>query len=551
VLRELHISGLGVIDDLDLEFHPGLNVLTGETGAGKTMVTVGLALALGQRGSASLVRPGANAARVQARFDAPIPEGALEWVDEGELVTGRTVGADQKSSVRIGGQIATVGVLASLAPELVEVHGQYSGQRLLQPLAQAMFLDRFCGADHLRTVSVYRECHRRLAELRERIAELVERARDRERESDLLAYQVREIQEANPEPGQVAVLEAEEARLGNAERLVELVAAAGAKLADDGGGLDGLRSAAAGLAEAASVDQGMKELAGRAAALAEEAAELTRDVREYGEGLQPNPARLEEIRERTRLLKSLQRKYGEDEAAVLQFGERASERLRQLAGAEDEQRDLEEDAARARGELGELAGRIGSARSAAAPELSELLQRELEELGMQDASIVVALEPLAEPGPTGCERVELRFAGGRGQAALPLARTASGGELSRVMLSCRSVLADLDAVPTLVFDEVDAGIGGRAGVAVGRRLARIARARQVLVVTHLPQIASFADRHIRVEKQEGNAAVSILSDEDRVSELSRMLSGLPGSESAAVHAEELLAEAGRAKSGAG
>ncbi len=547
MLSELHISGLGVIDDLDLELDPGLNVLTGETGAGKTMVTVGLALALGQRGASSLVRPGARAARVQARFDGPLPASAGEWVEDGELVLARSIGADGKSSVRIGGQIATVAALAALGPELVEVHGQHSGQGLLRPAAHAAFLDRFVGEDHLRVLAAYRRAHARLTECRTRLGELADVARDRERELDLLSYQAREIQEAGVEPGELASLGAEEDRLGNAERIAELSGAAAAALGADEGGVDALRAAASGLAHAASMDREATSLSTRMNALAEEAAELAREVRVHAEAAQPDPDRLEAVRARLRALRDLQRKYGDDETDILAFLATARARLEALTGTEDERAGLEAEAEDLGRRLAELARRVSAARRLRAPELSEALGMEVRELGMEGAAIRVALEPLGDAGPSGAERVELRFSAVAGGDELPLARTASGGELSRVMLACRSVLADLDEIPTLVFDEVDTGIGGRAGVAVGRRLARLAGTRQVLVVTHLPQIASFADRHIRVEKREGTATVGVLGEGDRVNELSRMLSGLPGSERAASHAEELLSEASRDK----
>ena len=550
MLRELHISGLGVIDDLDLELDPGLNVLTGETGAGKTMVTVGLALALGQRGASSLVRPGARAARVQARFGGLLPASAGEWVEDGELVLARSIGADGKSSVRIGGQIATVAALAAIGPELIEVHGQHSGLGLLRPAAHVAFLDRFVGDDHLRELAAYRRAHARLTACRSRLGQLADVARDRERELDLLSYQAGEIEDAGVEPGELGDLRAEEDRLGNAERIAELAAAAAASLSVEGGGVDFLRAAASDLAHAASMDREAQGLSARMAALAEEGAELAREVREHAEAALPDPDRLEAVRARLRVLTDLRRKYGDDEAEILDFLATARTRLEALAGTRDERTGLEAEAEDLRRQLDELAQRVSTGRRRGAPELSTALEEELGQLGMEGASIRVALEPLEDPGANGAERVELRFSAVAVGDALPLARTGSGGELSRVMLACRSVLADLDEIPTLVFDEVDAGIGGRAGVAVGRRLARLAGSRQVLVVTHLPQIASFADRHIRVEKLEGTATVGVLEDADRVAELSRMLSGLPGSERAASHAEELLSEASKDKASA-
>lgn len=545
MLHQLHIDGLGVIEDCDLELDPGLNVLTGETGAGKTMVTVGLALVLGQRARTTLVREGARAMRVQARFDAP--PGTEEWAEEGELLLARTVGVDGKSSARIGGQLAPASVLARLAPDLVEIHGQHQGQRLLSATAQTEFLDRFAGAAHLTRLGGFRETHRRLREVHRAVDEIAALARDREREIDLVAYQVREIEAVAPSPGEMVELEVEEMRLAHAERLLEKTSAAESALAADAGGIDAVRAAATALAKVAEVDAAATEMASRAASISEEAAELVRDLRAYRDHVQLDPLRLAEIRDRVQALKILRRKYGETEAEVLAFLEQASARLLELSRAEDRRHELEVEAASLEEEVARRAEEISADRLEAVPRLAGALDRELSELGMEGATLGVWLRPLPEPTASGVERAEFRFSAGSGQPPLPLAKVASGGELSRMMLACRSVLVDLDDVPTLVFDEVDAGIGGRAAVAVGKRLARLARTRQVLVVTHLPQIASFADKHFSVEKTSGVATVEALDEVGRVAELSRMLSGLPRSQSAAMHAEELLAEALRVK----
>jgi DNA repair protein RecN (Recombination protein N) len=278
----------------------------------------------------------------------------------------------------------------------------------------------------------------------------------------------------------------------------------------------------------------------------EEVADAAAAVRGHADHVELDPARLEEVRERVAAIRSLERKYGEDEAEVLGFLERTSSRLAELERATDERDSLAAEAERLGAEARGLAEELGTARRAGAPKLAAAIEAELQELGMPGASVLIELVPEDDLGPTGAESAQLRFSAGPGQAEQPLERVASGGELSRTMLACRTVLADLDEVPTLVFDEVDAGIGGRAGVAVGRRLARLARDRQVVVVTHLPQIACFADRHFLVTKEGGTAQVSALEGSSRVDELSRMLSGMPTEESA-THAEQLLAEAAREK----
>jgi len=545
MLRELHISGLGVIEDLDLELHPGLNVLTGETGTGKTMVTVGLQLALGRRGGTSLVRAGAPAAKVQARFDAPPAAASAGWAEDGEVLLARTVTGEGRSTARVSGQLAPVSALAELAGDLVEVHGQHEGQRLLSTVAQTRFLDRFAGGEHLDAVEALRVEHGRLRDAQAALAELDERERDRERQMDLLAYQAREIETAAPRPGETDELKLEAARLDHAGRLLERASSAERSLAAEDGAADALGAASAELRAAGEVDPGAEELAARAFELSAAATELAVEVRGYRERLELDPARLQEVRERIGALDALQRKYGKGEEEVLAFGDRARESLDALAGVEQERERAAAEVAERTERVAALAAAVSDGRARALPELTEALQRELGELGMEGASIEVTLVPNPDLVSGGAEHAAFVFSGGPGQPAQPLAKVASGGELSRTMLACRSVLVDLDDVPTLIFDEVDAGIGGQAGVAVGRRLANLALGRQVVVVTHLPQIASFADQHIRVRKDAGKASVEVLDDAERVEELSRMLAGLPRSDAAAAHAEELLSEAGR------
>ena len=545
MLRELHISGLGVIEDLDLELHPGLNVLTGETGTGKTMVTVGLQLALGRRGGTSLVRAGAAAAKVQARFDAPPAAASAGWAEDGEVLLARTVTAEGRSTARVSGQLAPVSALSELAGELVEVHGQHEGQRLLSTVAQTRFLDRYAGSEHLDAVEALRVEHGRLRDAKTALVELDERERDRERQMDLLAYQVREIETAAPHPGETDELKLEAARLDHAGRLLERASSAERSLAAEDGAADALGAAAAELRVAGEVDPGAEELAARALELSAAATELAVEVRGYRERLELDPARLEEVRERIGALDALQRKYGKGEEEVLAFEARARASLDALASVEQERERAAAEVAERTERVAALATAVSDGRARAVPQLTKALRREIGELGMEGASMEVTLVPNPELVSGGAEHAAFVFSGGPGQPAQPLAKVASGGELSRTMLACRSVLVDLDDVPTLIFDEVDAGIGGQAGVAVGRRLANLALGRQVVVVTHLPQIASFADRHIRVRKDDGKASVEVLDDAERVEELSRMLAGLPGSGAAAAHAEELLSEAGR------
>jgi DNA repair protein RecN (Recombination protein N) len=453
------------------------------------------------------------------------------------------VSEDGKSSARIGGQIVPVSALAAIGPELVEVHGQNQHQRLLSAPTQTEFLDRFAGGEHISTVREYAEAYDRARRLRVRLDEMDREAREREREKDLLAYQVREIEAASVRPGEVAELGAEEARLAHAERLLGWAAAGEDALAADGAASDRLNAAAAALRDAGGVDPAATELAERATGLAVEAGELVRDLRAWSEILRSDPERLAQVTERVLAIRGLERKYGDGEEGILAYLEEARGRLAALSGADRERESLESEAGAMGAQAEELAHRITEERERAAPQLSAALEEELRELGMEAAQVRVELLRQPELAAAGRERAELLFSAAAGQPALPIAKAASGGELSRVMLACRSVLADLDHVPTLVFDEVDAGIGGRAGAAVGRRLARLARSRQVLVVTHLPQIASFADRHLSVWKEGSVAAIQPLEGEDRIRELARMLSGASDSDTATSHARELLQEA--------
>ncbi len=545
MLRQLHITGLGVIRELDIEPAPGLTVLTGETGAGKTMITVGVSLALGARASAQLVRSGERHAKVQARFDAPA--GADEWAEEGEVILARTVAADGRGSARLGGQLTTAATLAEMGSRLVEIHGQHQSLRLLDGATQTAFLDRYAGPDQLHRLDAYRSAYATLLDRRREHAALHEAARDRERMLDLLEYQVREIESVDPRDDESESLLGEEARLGHAERLQDLADAAAATLGDEGGASDLMASAASVVATIATLDPGAAALGERAAALAAELSDLASELRDYRERVSVDPRRLDVVRGRIAALKGLQRKYGASDAEVLAFLEQAR-RDRDGLRTADERRSLVDEELRVAEEaVLDLGEQLHAARSGAAPELAAALSAHVEDLGMPGAAVALDVERVDEPGPVGIDRIELGFRAGASQPMLPVGKAASGGELSRVMLACRSVLADLDDVPTLVFDEIDAGIGGEAGLAVGRRLARLAATRQVLVVTHLPQIACFADLHVRVRKRDGDAGAQVLDAPGRLTELSRMLAGMESSSHALSHAEELLDEAARVR----
>jgi DNA repair protein RecN (Recombination protein N) len=434
-----------------------------------------------------------------------------------------------------------VATLAAVGARLVEVHGQHQAERLGSASAQTEFLDRFVGTEHQARLREHRRVHAELAGVRSELDALERDAREREREKDLLAYQVREIEAAAIESGERAALAAEESRLAHAERLLELAAAAEAATGEEGGAADRLAAAAEAGRAMLGLDPAASGLAARLESAAAEVRDALEDLRRYRDTVDVDPGRLEEVRQRIQSIRTLERKYGDGEAAVLAYGEEARTRLRDLQDDEGTRASLAVRIAELAEARASLAEAIGAMRRRQAPRLSSALREELGALGMAGASLEVTLVDLPEPGPLGAERAEFVFAAAAAQEPMPLGRVASGGELSRAMLACRSVLADLDDIPTLVFDEVDAGIGGRAAAAVGRRLAALAEHRQVVVVTHLAQIAARADRHFVVTKRAGTASVVVVDGAKREAELARMLSGTVGDVSLA-HARQLLAQ---------
>jgi DNA repair protein RecN (Recombination protein N) len=574
MLEELRIRDLGVIDDATLEVAPGLNVLTGETGAGKTMVVGALSLLLGERADAGAVRAGQPAALVEGRLTLDGERDAIEALrasgaddEDGEVLVARQVLAEGRSRAQLQGRMATAATVAEVVRPLVEVHGQHEFQRLLRPAVQRDLLDQFAGADVLALRADFAAGWRRLRQVRRELAELHARARDHEREAELLRYQLEEIDAAGVRPGELAELDAEAERLGNAEALREAAGLAWQLLGgdDDNGAATALGSAARALAAPGRHDQALAELGVRAEGLAAEVTDLASSLRAYADAVLVDPERLDQVQARIGLLRDLLRKYGGDEAAVLDHAARARQRLATLEGGTLRTEALEAEAAALRAKLAEQGAALSAKRRAAADRLAAALQEELKDLAMPHARVLVAVEQDDDPdglevggrrvaaGEHGLDQVDILLSANPGLPPRTLARAASGGELSRVMLALRVVLAGVDRTPTLVFDEVDAGVGGQTAVAVGRRLALLARHHQVLVVTHLPQIAAFADRHFTVEKHADAGAgqtrtwVRLLDDTGRVHELSRMLSGMAESGLAQAHAEELLAAAATVK----
>jgi len=558
VIEEIRITSLGVIESSTLELGPGLTVITGETGAGKTMVVTALGLLLGGRADSGAVRSGARQARVEgvvAAGDDPAGfwegfatavEQAGGEVEDGRVVLARNVSAEGRSRAFVGGASVPVSTLAEAAEPLVAVHGQSDQHRLLQPRAQREALDRFGGAPVLDLVARYRETYTRLTALEAELEEVVATSRERAREADLLRFGLGEIEAVAPEPGEDAALAAEESRLGFADTLRAAAEQAREALSSEEGAADALAAVATARAALDGVrehDASAGELADRLAEVAYLLSDVAADVSSYAARIETDPARLAAVSERRAALTALTRKYGESIDEVLAWAEQSASRLLELDSTDERIEQLGAERDRLRDRLAQQAAELTAARTEAAARLSEEVTAELALLAMPDARLEVSVTP-REPGASGADEITFLLAANTGSEPRPLHKGASGGELSRVMLALEVSLAGTSPVPTFVFDEVDAGVGGTAAVEVGRRLARLARSAQVLVVTHLPQVAAYADRHVVVEKASDGSVTSsgltTLDDEGRERELSRMLAGLADSDTALAHARELL-----------
>jgi DNA repair protein RecN (Recombination protein N) len=530
VLIELRVRELGVIEDVDIVFGTGLTAITGETGAGKTLVVEALELLVGGRADASIVRGGADGTTVEGRF----------VTGEVETVLSRTVPRAGRSRATIDGRMTPIAALEEAGQDLVDLYGQHAHQSLLRPATQRSALDQFAGVDLKEVHGLRREIAACAAE----IAELGGDERQRQRELELLRFEAAEIAAAAiVSADEDEVLAGEEETLRAAVSLREAVTAAYEVL--EGGARPGALSDLGGALAALGRHDLLGAYASRLRGLLAELADLATDLRRATEAFEENPARLEEVRARRQLLRNLVRKHGDELADVLAAASRIGARVRSLEETDARRAGIEARRAAFLEALVLAEGRVGAARRAAAPELAATVEEHLHRLGLARArlDVVVPAEGIADD-------VEFFLAANPGEAALPLAKIASGGELARAMLALRLVLTAMP--PTLVFDEVDAGIGGEAALAVGAALAELGADHQVLVVTHLAQIAAHADNHLVVRKLEERsrtiARVQPVTGDDRLVELSRMLSGHPESEVAREHAAELLEKVGAHRS---
>jgi DNA repair protein RecN (Recombination protein N) len=560
VLRELRIENLLLIERAELRLGEGLNAITGETGAGKTVLARSLDLLMGGKAPRQIVRPGAEEAWVEGVFD--LPEGLLaepemeelvERLPEGgeEIVLGRRVSAAGRTSAFLAGRAASAADLKLLGGRLLAFYGQHEHRKLTISSAQMEVLDGFAGADHLALREDYRAAHRECVRLEAELAELRERDGSRERDLDLYRYELAEIEEVAPDAAEEAELLIERERLRHAEGLREaalgaLVATAGGE-EDGGGAASALAAAEALLQGAGGVDDQLDALAERVGAVAVELGDVGAGLRSYLDGIEADPGRLAAVEERLDAIDRLQRKHGGTVESVLAHAERCRAEVERLEGAEIRGAEAQAALAEARARREGLGGRLSQGRAAAAAPLRERVAEELERLAMPGAALEVELEPHPDGfGPSGRETAELRIAPNPGMAPAPLRDAASGGELSRVMLALSGLGAGA-GVGTVVFDEIDAGVGGKTARAVGERLRALGEDRQVLCITHLPQVASLAPTHFRLEKdvsgERAAATVQRLDGEAVVEEIRRMLGGEAADEAADRHARELLAAA--------
>jgi DNA repair protein RecN (Recombination protein N) len=575
MLIEIAVTDFAIIASTRIEFGPGMHVLTGETGAGKSILLDALGLVLGDRASTDVVRTGARRARIEALFDlsdapresivALLEEQGIEQDGE-ELVITREIQAGGRSVARVNGQMVTIGVLSGIGDLLVDIHGQSDHFTIRRKDEQRRILDRYAGLDHL--AGEVRELAESVSDLRRRLSSLATGQREREQRRDLLAYQVEEIDEANLQHDEDERLHQEQRVLGNAEMLrEESLRVLSLLVGDDGTDIDradistALRQGEQGMRRVVDVDSSAASLGERFAEVAVLTEELGRDLRDYVDSLEVNEQRLAEVEDRLEVIRTLKRKYGATIAEVLAFRDEAERELRSLSGEEFDTETLQARLASQEARFAGKAVKLSDARRDAATRLSREIEESISSLRMGNGVVQIAVDQIDDAkgigveiggerrtvrfDRTGIDDVEILVAPNRGEAPKPLGRIASGGETARMMLAFKSVLSEHDATPTLVFDEIDVGVGGRTGQVVGERLRDLAERHQVIVITHLPQIAAMAQRHAKITKAEVDSrvvsVVDDLHDHEVEHEIAAMLDGEPVTAASLDTAREMIA----------
>jgi DNA repair protein RecN (Recombination protein N) len=562
MLKELNIKNFAIIDQLRVEFTAGLNVFTGETGAGKSIVVDALNLALGERASADLIRTGCQEAVVEAAFELNgratkeikdlLGEQGIEMEAGEDLIIRRVLAASGKNKVYINGSLANLATLSALGATLADIHGQHEHQSLLSLERQMEMLDSFGSLDALRETLL--QAYRRLQEIRKELTELEAGERDRAQREDMLRFQKNEIEASQLKPGEDEALASEQKLLANSEKIAGLSRAADEALySSDHAALTELKKAVTNLREIAAIDSRLVpvlELCEAGRAQIEEAA---REVSAYAEKVEFDPDRLEQIGDRLDLIQKLKKKYGGTIDEVIAFGEGAASELDRMEKSTEEIARLQKEVQTIKSGLTTQAQALTKKRGSAARDLEKKVEEELTHLGMKRTVFTVKItqEPGDDTldghklGPRGADRVEFLISPNPGEEPKPLAKTASGGELSRIMLALKTILVEGDPIPTLVFDEVDAGIGGAVAEEVGKKLKRVAAKRQVFCITHLPQIASMAASHYgvskSVKKDRTSTEVRLLDKQERVDEIARMLGGKTITDATITHAQEMIA----------
>ncbi len=568
MLTELRIQDFAIIDDLKLKLAPGFIVFTGETGAGKSIIIDAVEMLMGGRADSTMVRSGAERALLEGDFslEPAIREEARtilereDLLDDPDHVTiGREIRAQGRNICRINGRTVSLSLLRELGELLVDLHGQSEHLSLLRVREHLQLLDRYANVDVLRTT--FREAYRQYERVHKELNDLRQREQDAARRLDLLSFQINEIDSAALQIGEDESLSAERTRLANAEQLATLAEKALAHLDDSPVGVDTVTELLGKVAHAleglAKVDENMQDVQTEAQTLIEQASELARSVRRYRDEIEFNPARLDEVEERLGMIRSLQRKYGGTIEEILDHAEKARQELETITHAEERIQSLEVEKEKSLNRIAEIGDELSQARRQAAETLSGAIETELGDLRMQGAQFAVdqtwTNDPQGAPvgdrrvafSATGLDQVEFLVAPNPGEGLKPLVKTASGGETSRLMLGLKSVLAKADRTPTLIFDEIDQGIGGRVGAVVGQKLRGLAQAHQVLCVTHLPQLAAYGNQHYKVEKRvEGGRTITVaraLKEPENIPELALMLGGV--TESNLESAADLLRQA--------
>ena len=551
MLTELHIQNFAIIDKLDLKLGAGLIILTGETGAGKSIILDAVEMLVGGRADASVIRTDSDAAIVEGLFHLQGPE--KEAVDEilkreellddpNYLTMAREVRREGRSIARVNGRTVSVSLLKELGASLVDIHGQSEHLSLLDPRAHLGLLDRY--ADVAKPLSDYRQTYHKLMNVRRELNEIRQAQADADRRVEMLTFQAEEIEAAKLKPGEDEELKKERDRLANAESLAQYAQQA-LEILDEGSqestaASDLVGQAAQALAGLAKIDKGQEELADQAAALEDTLAEIVRSLRDYLDEIEFNPKRLDEVEERLNLIHNLTRKYGGSIPAVITSGENARKQLENISNASERIAALEAEEDQLLQTCSKQAQTLSEKRKSAAGKLSKAIEVELDDLKMAAARFGVEFQTRSDPNgiplsdntrvafdQNGFDRVEFLVAPNPGEGLKPLVKIASGGETSRLMLALKNILASADQIPSLIFDEIDQGIGGRVGLVVGFKLWHLGRNHQVFCVTHLPQLAVFGDEHYQVQKLiQGNRTltrVERLTGEPQLLELSQML----------------------------